>query len=196
MPTATAPLDWSDPQAASISLALVRHPATGDRLGSLLVNPGGPGGSGYDLVHDSLDFAVSKRLQDHYDVVGFDPRGVGRSTAVRCTDTDKQLDAYNYGIIPGTPGSAAWIAAVEHRERRSSARTASTTPAPLLGHVDTISAARDLDLLRAILGDKKLNYLGYSYGTYLGATYAELYPQKTGRLVFDGALDPATSAST
>ena len=164
--TATAPLDWTNPQAASIKLALVRHAATGNRLGSLLVNPGGPGGSGFDFVHDSLDFAVDKRLQEHYDVVGFDPRGVGRSTAVACTDTDKQLDEYVYGIVPGTPGSLSWIAQVEAENAAFGAGCLAHTGA-LLGHVDTVSAARDLDLLRAILGDTKLNYLGYSYGTYL-----------------------------
>src|SRR5690606_14653085 len=84
--TARAPLDWSDPLAAEIELALVRRPATGTRIGSLLVNPGGPGASGYDFVLNSVDFATSSRLQARYDIVGFDPRGVGRSSAVSCYD--------------------------------------------------------------------------------------------------------------
>jgi len=189
--TASAPLDWSDPAAASIELALVRAPATGTAQGSLLVNPGGPGASGFDFVRDSLDFAVSDRLREHYDIVGFDPRGVGRSSAVRCYDDPAVLDRFNYGIVPGQKGSPEWLAAVE-QEVASFGQSCLEFTGPLLQFVDTTSAARDLDLLRAILGDETLTYLGYSYGTFLGATYAELYPDKVGRLVLDGALDPDT----
>lgn len=188
---ATAPLDWAHPDAGTIQLALIRQPAKGKKLGSLLVNPGGPGGSGYDFVKDSINYATDATLQRNFDVVGFDPRGVGRSSAVKCYDA-KQMDAYLYDITPGTPGSAPWIA----DQTSSSVAFADACKAntgALLAHVDTISAAKDLDLLRAVLGDKKLNYLGYSYGTYLGATYAQLFPGKTGRLVLDGALDPAAS---
>ncbi|HWH25543.1 MAG TPA: alpha/beta hydrolase [Pseudolysinimonas sp.] len=191
--TATAPMNWADPSAARIKLALVRQPATGgDSKGSLLVNPGGPGGSGFDFIHDSVDFAVSTRLQREYDIIGFDPRGVGRSSAVSCFDDPKVMDQYAFGIIPGVEGSPEWIAASEKESADFAAGCLKYT-GPLLQYVDTVSAARDLDLLRAILGDRKLNYLGFSYGTFLGATYAELYPKKTGHLVLDGALDPATS---
>lgn len=195
--TAAAPLDWKNPADGEIDLALVRHLATGQRVGSLLVNPGGPGGSGVDFVTDSLDFATSDRLQAAFDVVGFDPRGVGQSSAVSCYDDPAFMDTYLYGEPPTDEpapeaGSDAWIA----EQRRLSTEFADAClehTGPLLQYVDTISAARDLDLLRAILGDEKLNYLGYSYGTALGATYASLYPEKTGRLVLDGAIDPATS---
>jgi len=190
--TAKAPLDWADPASASIELALIRHPATGTKLGSLLVNPGGPGGSGYDFIRDNLDFAVSKTLQKNFDVVGFDPRGVNHSTAVKCYDNPADFDQFLYGILPGDIGSDEWLAAYEKANADFGAACAKFT-GPLLAHVDTVSAARDLDLLRAVLGDKKLNYLGYSYGTFLGATYAGLFPEKTGRLVLDGALDPSTS---
>ena len=191
--TATAPMDWEDPSAASIDLALVRQTATsGTAIGSLLVNPGGPGGSGWDFVYDSVDFAVSEDVQARYDVVGFDPRGVGRSSAVSCYDDPAFMDWYNYSIIPGEPGTDAWIADVTAANQQFADSCREHT-GPLLGFVDTVSAARDLDLLRAVLGDEKLNFLGYSYGTFLGATYADLYPGKTGRLVLDGALDPATS---
>lgn len=189
--TAKAPLDWKHPSAGEIDLALIRQQATGTKQGSLLVNPGGPGGSGYDFVKDSVNYATDKTLQSHFDIVGFDPRGVGRSTAVKCYDA-AQMDDYLYGITPGRRGSDAWIAENVTMSKEFGSACAKNTGA-LLDHVDTVSAARDLDLLRAVLGDKKLNYLGYSYGTYLGAVYAGLYPGKTGRLVLDGALDPAAS---
>lgn len=189
--TAEAPMNWADPGQNTIELALVRQPATGQKLGSLLINPGGPGGSGYDFVLDSIDYATSERLQQNYDIVGFDPRGVGHSSAVSCGPPEF-LDRYNYGIIPGEFGSDAWIQANRDFGAEFGAGCLENT-GPLLQYIDTISAARDLDLLRAVLGDEKLNFLGYSYGTFLGATYADLYPEKTGRLVLDGALDPATS---
>ena len=189
---ARAPMDWNNPADAEIELALVRHPATGTKLGSLLVNPGGPGGSGYDFVLDSADTATSERLQRSYDVVGFDPRGVGRSSAVSCYDDPAYLDQFNYGIIPGTVGSDQWIADLAAANAEF-AQSCLTHTGPLLQFVDTVSAARDMDLLRAVLGDEKLNFLGYSYGTFLGATYADLYPKKTGRLVLDGAVDPSTT---
>jgi pimeloyl-ACP methyl ester carboxylesterase len=192
--TAKAPMNWDEPAADSIELALVRQPATGSKKGSLLVNPGGPGGSGYDFILDSVDYATSQRLQQNFDIVGFDPRGVGRSTPVTCyaPGDAEYLDHFNYDIISSTPGTDEWIAEVEASNQQFGENCLKYT-GPALQYVDTVSAARDMDLLRAVLGDEKLNYLGYSYGTFLGATYAELYPKKTGRLVLDGALDPATT---
>ncbi len=191
--TAEAPLDWDEPARDSIELALVRQPATaGEPAGSLLVNPGGPGGSGYDFVLDSVDFATSERLQQRFDIVGFDPRGVNRSTPVTCYEDPGELDAYLFDLSPNEVGSDAWIADLREANRAFGQRCLELT-GDLLGEVDTVSAARDIDLLRAILGDEKLNYLGFSYGTLLGATYADLYAEKTGRLVLDGAVDPDTS---
>ena len=190
--TASAPLDWADPgNGETVDLALVRHPATGTRVGSLLVNPGGPGGSGYDFVKDSLDYATDAKLQAGFDVVGFDPRGVGRSSAVSCYEP-AEMDEYLYGLAAAPRGSDAWIQELSADAVDFGAACQENTGA-LLGHVDSLSAARDLDLLRAALGDKKLNFLGYSYGTFLGATYADLYPERVGRLALDGALDPSTS---
>ncbi|MCU1599048.1 MAG: alpha/beta hydrolase [Glaciihabitans sp.] len=191
--TATVPLDWSKPSGSTIHLALIRHLATGHKLGSLLVNPGGPGASGFDFVRDSLNFAVDKTLQANYDIVGFDPRGDNHSSAVKCYTNPKTLDAFIFDIPKGVMGSDEWIANEEKEVKAFGADCLHYTGA-LLGQVDTVSAARDLDVLRAALGDKKLNYLGYSYGTLLGQTYANLYPKKTGRLVLDGVVDPQVSA--
>lgn len=190
--TAQAPMDWDNPGDAEIELALVRHPATGDRLGSLLVNPGGPGASGYDFILESLDFATSERLQSRYDIVGFDPRGVNHSSAVDCHDQPAEMDEYIYGLSGLPVGTDAWIDDLEASAAEFGQACLAHT-GDLLAHVDTESAARDLDLLRAVLGDADLNYLGYSYGTLLGATYADLFPENTGRMVFDGAVDPATT---
>jgi pimeloyl-ACP methyl ester carboxylesterase len=191
--TAKVPLDWSKPTGATIHLALIRHQATdGHPLGSLLVNPGGPGGSGFNFVKDSLTFAVDKTLESHYDIIGFDPRGVNRSSAVKCYTNPKTLDNYIYSIPKGAIGSDEWITEVEQQNKTFGAECAKDTGA-LLGHVDTVSAAKDLDVLRAALGNKKLDYLGYSYGTLLGQTYANLFPKKTGRLVLDGVVDPTVT---
>jgi pimeloyl-ACP methyl ester carboxylesterase len=188
--TAIAPVNWDDPAAGDIELALVRQPATsGNPIGSLLVNPGGPGGSGYDFIRDSLDYATDEKLQANFDVVGFDPRGVNRSTPVTCYDDPAELDSYLYEIPPGEPGSDQWLDAASTASRDFGQRCLDLT-GPLLGYVDTPSAARDMDMLRAALGDEKLNFLGYSYGTLLGQVYANLFPDRAGRLVLDGAVDP------
>jgi pimeloyl-ACP methyl ester carboxylesterase len=189
---AAVPLDWAHPANARISIALIRHPATGRSDGTLLVNPGGPGASGVDFVKENLDGTVDARLRTRFDIVGFDPRGVGASTAVKCV-SDAGLDRYIYGVTPGTPGSARWIA-TQVKEDTSFADACRKNTGALLAHVDTASAARDMDVLRAAMGEKKLNYLGYSYGTYLGTVYAGLFPGKVGRFVLDGALDPESTS--
>ena len=191
--TAKAPMDWKNPATKSIDLALIRTTAPGTKLGSLLVNPGGPGASGYDFIRDSLTYAVDSKLQQNYDIVGFDPRGVNKSSAVKCYQDSAAMDAFLFNVSPNPFGSDGWIADQKASNLKFGQACLKFT-GDLLGFIDTVSAARDLDLLRAVLGDKKLNYLGYSYGTLLGATYADLYPQKTGRLVLDGALDPTTSS--
>ena len=187
----TAPLDWENPAEGDITLAVVRHQASGTAKGSLLTNPGGPGASGYDLIHDSLTFAVGQVLIDNFDVIGFDPRGVGRSTAVKCYDA-ADMDAYLYSIPTSPRGSAEWEAELLAGHKKF-AEACDANSGGILPYITTINSARDMDLIRAVLGDKKLNYLGYSYGTFLGATYAELYPDRVGSLVLDGAIDPAVS---
>ncbi|MGO4488235.1 alpha/beta hydrolase [Microbacterium sp. 2RAF4] len=185
----TAPLDWEDPGKGEITLSVVRHRAEGTPVGSLLTNPGGPGASGVDLVLNSLDFAVGADLIENFDVIGFDPRGVGDSTAVTCYDAP-QMDDYLYGIPSAARGTAEWEAELLDSHKKF-AEACDANSGGILPYITTVNAARDMDLIRAVLGDKQLNYLGYSYGTFLGATYAKLYPEKAGRLVLDGAIDPA-----
>ena len=193
----SVPLDYDDPGGTVIELALKRRSASGTSIGSLFINPGGPGGSGVQLV-ESVDNRLSKSLLSSYDVVGFDPRGVGRSTAVDCL-TDAEVDADRAGKN-NTPISEASTAAeaqadvVDDATELKGECEASTGTPGLLDHIDTVSAARDLDVLRAVVGDGPLSYLGYSYGTYLGATYADLFPGNVGRMVLDGAVDPALTA--
>jgi pimeloyl-ACP methyl ester carboxylesterase len=190
--TATAPMDWDNPsKATDISLALTRASATGSRLGSLFVNPGGPGASGYDLVHDDLDFAASKALQKRYDVIGWDPRGVGRSTPVTCYD-DKKLDEFIYGVAKNPVNSPAWVAEVTDQAKDFAASCLKNT-GPALGFVDTQSTVHDLDMLRAVVGDKKLNYLGYSYGSDIGMYYTDRFAEKVGHVVLDGSTDSTLS---
>ncbi|MEV7693301.1 alpha/beta hydrolase [Microbacterium sp. NPDC089189] len=190
--TVTAPLDWDDPDAGEIDLAVVRHAATDDEpIGSLLTNPGGPGASGVSLIRDSLSFAVGEALQESYDVIGFDPRGVGESTAVRCYDAP-EMDAYLFDIPAGERNSPEWVEELNARNAAFSAACEQNSDG-ILEYITTVQSARDMDLLRAVLGDEELNYLGFSYGTFLGATYADLYPERVGRMVLDGAIDPQTS---
>ncbi|MBE7953577.1 alpha/beta hydrolase [Microbacterium oxydans] len=185
----TAPLDWENPGKGEITLSVVRHRAEGTPVGSLLTNPGGPGASGVDLILNSLDFAVGADLIENFDVIGFDPRGVGDSTAVTCYDAP-QMDDYLYGIPSAARGTAEWEAELLDSHKKF-AEACDANSGGILPYITTVNAARDMDLIRALLGDKQLNYLGYSYGTFLGATYAKLYPEKAGRLVLDGAIDPA-----
>lgn len=187
----TVPLDWDNPADGEMEISVVRHQATGTPMGSLLTNPGGPGASGADFILNSLDYAVGEDLIENYDVIGFDPRGVGGSTAVRCFDPE-QMDSYLYDIPENERGTDAWEAELTERNK-AFAEACEANSDGILPFITTINSARDMDLIRAVLGDKQLNYLGFSYGTFLGATYANLYPEKSGRLVLDGAIDPAVS---
>ncbi len=190
--TATAPMDWDHPsKSTDISLALTRASATGTRLGSLFVNPGGPGASGYDLVHDDLDYAASKTLQKSYDVIGWDPRGVGRSTPVTCYD-DKKLDQFIYGVAKNPVNSPAWVTEVTDQSKDFAASCLKNT-GRALQFVDTQSTVHDLDMLRAVVGDTKLNYLGYSYGSDIGMYYIDRFAKKVGHVVLDGSTDSTLS---
>ncbi len=183
------PLDWSDPEGDTTEIAIARHKASGTPLGSLLINPGGPGGSGYDFVHDSAASVVSSAVLREYDVIGFDPRGVNHSSAVECYTDAAEQDEWLYGTYSADYGTDAWYAELTERAKAWAAACEENSGG-LLGHLDAASVARDMDVIRAVLGDSELHYLGYSYGTYLGTIYAQLFPEKVGRMVLDGAVDP------
>ncbi|MBC7591226.1 MAG: alpha/beta fold hydrolase [Salinibacterium sp.] len=190
--TAKAPVDWDTPSGGAIDLALVKHPASGTAQGSLLLNPGGPGGSGWDYVYYSGDASAGPAVMENFDVVGWDPRGVGQSTPVTCFTDPLDTDETLYGTYDAPYDTQGWIDELTIEEQ-SFADACEQNTGALLGTIDTASNARDMDMLRAVLGDEKLNYLGFSYGTYFGAVYAELFPENVGRLVLDGAVDPLQS---
>ena len=184
------PLDYSKPDGDSIEIAALKLSTKGNsKKGSLLVNPGGPGGSGYDFVRDAGSTNISEKVRTNYDIVGFDPRGVNRSAPVTCL-TDQERDASRAKVY--ALDTDAGLAEALADNKAIAAKCAEKT-GPVLGHIDTVSAAKDLDILRGVLNDDKLNYLGYSYGTFLGSTYASLFPDNVGRMVLDGAMDPSLS---
>ena len=177
----SAPLDWSAPDGRALTLVAGRIKATAKpRLGSLFINPGGPGGSGLGLLSGFPTTGL-----EHWDLVSWDPRGVGRSTPVRCS-SDAALDRlYAMDSSPDDDAEAAALnTAVEGFGRDCLAGSG-----VLLEHISTADTVRDLDLLRGLVGDARLNYLGFSYGTQIGAQYADTFPDHTGAMVLDGAVD-------
>ncbi len=182
----TVPIDYEEPEGETTRLRVAVHAATGDGERALVVNPGGPGGSSLDFAA-SMTSLLSDDVRDEYAVVGVDPRGVGESSPVDCLD-DAELDAY---IAEGSlPESAAEAEEYLADARRFGEGCAERT-GELAGHVSTQEAARDLDVVRALLGQKKLDWFGASYGTTLGATYATLFPERVGTMVLDSATDPS-----
>ena len=219
----TVPLDYANPKGETISIAMKKRAATGGHSqGALFINPGGPGDSGVSFAERAGN-AFSPDLLSAYDIIGFDPRGVGSSTAITCSSDDDSsgstAEPSASGDTSASPSASSAPSAGSAASATASAGTASsgdsyeewaestrqsfqelteqcashTEPAALLDHVDTVSAARDLDILRALAGQEKLNYLGFSYGTYLASVYAETFPGNTGRMVLDGAIDPSLS---
>ena len=184
------PLDYSHIDGNSFVIQAIKHVANtpAKRLGSLIMNPGGPGGSAIDYVL-SADSIVSKSIEDVYDLVGFDPRGVNLSQPIRCL-TDAQEDTYLGGN--GSVQSAADLAtAISSAKLMASA--CAKAAGNKLAHYSTLDTARDMEILRILLKEPKLNYIGKSYGTFLGTLYAALYPKTIGRVVLDGAVDPNIS---
>ena len=176
-----APLDWSAPDGRALTLVAGRVRATATpRLGSLFLNPGGPGGSGLDLL---AGFPTEGLEQ--WDLVSWDPRGVGRSTAVRCSD-DASLD--RLFALDSSPDDAA-EASVRNTAVAGFGRDCLARSGALLEHISTADTVHDLDLLRSLVGDERLHYLGFSYGTQIGAQYADTFPEHTGAMVLDGAVD-------
>ncbi|MFB6819874.1 alpha/beta hydrolase [Streptomyces sp. NPDC056347] len=190
--TMKAPLDYAKPDGGDIALAVSRKAATGPgkRIGSLLVNPGGPGGSAVEYLQGYAGVGYPAQVRARYDMVAVDPRGVARSEPVVCL-TGPQMDRFTQ--VDQTPDDAAEISALNDAYRQF-AQGCEKRSGEVLPHVSTVETARDMDMLRALLGDEKLTYVGASYGTFLGATYAELFPARVGRLVLDGAMDPSLDA--
>ena len=185
------PLDYSNPGAGSIDIATIRKPATdpAHRIGSLVLGLGGPGVSGVDYVRQNSVFYSS--LNKRFDLVGFDQRGVGRSAAVHCF-TNAQIDTLNdLDTVLDDPREKQVFTNAE----MAVGQVCQQTSAKLLPFVDAASAARDLDAIRASLGESKLTYIGFGYGTLLGELFAKLYPTNVRAVVLDGVLDPAVGAT-
>jgi pimeloyl-ACP methyl ester carboxylesterase len=180
-------MDYSHPDSGTIGIAINRKPATDqtNRIGSVLINPGGPGASGLDFVRGSA--AAMANLNRRFDLIGFDPRGVGQSAPVRCLDAAHEgaFDALD-GVLDDPQEKQAAVDA--DKAYAAGCKELSTQ---VLGFVDTVSASRDMDVIRADLGDSRLTYLGFSYGTYLGENYAHLFPTKVRALALDGVVDPS-----
>jgi len=187
--TLDVPLDYAAPDGEVIELAVLRQRAAGDdRIGSLLVNPGGPGASGTEYARSS---PVNDDVAEHFDIVGFDPRGVGESAPIDCLD-DAALD--DFVETDGSPDDPAEITQL-HEQASAFVTGCTDRSGEMLPHIGTVNVARDLDILRAVLGDEVLYYRGASYGTDIGAQYAELFPERVGRLVLDGAVDPTLTGN-
>ncbi|MFC9248945.1 alpha/beta hydrolase [Streptomyces sp. NPDC057136] len=191
--TAKVPLDYDRPWSRTIDLAVIRHRATapGQRTGagtqSLFFNPGGPGGAGTVGLPELYE-KFPAQLRERFDIISWDPRGVGQSTPVRCFDSAEEATAWHARVPPFPVGGEqrrAYITAYADLGRRCERRDPE-----LLRHISTADVARDLDRLRHAVGEKYLRYWGISYGTFLGATYANLFPNRAGRLVLDGNVDP------
>ncbi|QOV47444.1 alpha/beta hydrolase [Streptomyces chromofuscus] len=184
----TVPLDYARPGAGTLELALARYRASGDKRGSLVLNFGGPGGPGVsELAHSGDDFMD---LTDGYDVVSFDPRGVGRSSPVSCGD-----NPYGGTVITAGTDETLRDPGTVLRQLKKAAGECAKHSGPVLPHIGTVNTSRDLDVIRQALGDDKLNYLGFSYGTRLGAVYAAQFPDKVGRMALDG-VDTLTESLT
>lgn len=185
----SVPVDYAQPAGETTEVALSRLASSGDASqGALLVNPGGPGASGVDLM-GAAEQVFADPVREAYDIVSFDPRGVARSDGIECLD-DEQMDAWRSQAAVDPQGQPADDLRQEYRELGESCAEDS---GPVLEHMGTGSVARDLDLMRAALGQERTDYLGFSYGTHIGAEYAGLFPERVGRFVLDAGVDPTLS---
>jgi pimeloyl-ACP methyl ester carboxylesterase len=187
--TVSVPVDYNRPGGEAIQLAVIRVPASGQRIGALLFNPGGPGASAVDSVAGMAAALGDSDVGRHFDLVGFDPRGVGHSTpSVHCR-TDGEYDAYRRE--PLADYSQAGVAHIEDVYKQLARRCLDRNGAAALANIGTANAARDMDVVRQAVGENQINYLGFSYGTQLGAAYAQAFPQNVRAMVLDGAVDPS-----
>ena len=187
--TVPVPVDYNDPGGPQIQLAVIRIPATGKRIGALLINPGGPGASAVDSVAGLGAALAGSEISRRFDLVGFDPRGVGHSTpTIRCR-TDAEFDAYRRE--PQVDYSPAGVAHIEQLNRQLAQGCVRRMGLGFLANVGTASAVRDMDVVRQALGEQQINYLGFSYGTELGTAYVEQFGDHVRAMVLDGAVDPA-----
>ncbi|MFI9251896.1 alpha/beta hydrolase [Streptomyces sp. NPDC053069] len=182
--TIQVPLDYSRPDGKKIKLAISRMKTAvpGKRHGAILFNPGGPGGEGLDMPV-MMKNAMPKNVREQYDLIGFDPRGVGRSTPLTCGLTPREQNIEHPYKAATFSRDVKWARTVADKCRAENGDR--------LAYFTTRNTARDMDVIRAVLGEKKISYLGYSYGTYLGAVYAQMFPTRTDRFVLDSAVDPA-----
>ena len=194
--TVELPLDYDQPRRGTTEVALLRMRATdpAQRIGSLFVNPGGPGGSGVEMAAFAPEF-VSPELLARFDVVGLDPRGTNYSSNVRCFRDVGEQAAVLAGLATPFPDSDAQTAAFVDSARRLGT-ACSTTGTPLSASMSTAQVARDMDVLRRAVGDDRLTFLGFSYGSYLGQVYANMFPDRVRAVVIDGVVDPAAWAGT
>jgi pimeloyl-ACP methyl ester carboxylesterase len=183
--TYSVPLDYSKPSGQQVKIAVVKWPASGTKQGSLLTNPGGPGASGVDFVEEAQS-EFDATLHQKFDIIGFDPRGLGQSDPIHCL-SDKSEDQLLQTDPPKDPTQRL---AKEEGDNKTHAQACEQNSGSILPFIGSKYVADDMDVLRGVLGDAKLNYLGISYGTYLGSVYAEQFPKNVGRLVLDGAVDP------
>ncbi|PSL54480.1 alpha/beta hydrolase family protein [Saccharothrix carnea] len=182
------PLDYTEPEGRTIKVGLLRQRATGDRIGSLIINPGGPGASGMAAAAGMGAQVKSSPVGERFDLIGFDPRGIGASEPqIKClTDAERDADRLDTDIDT----SPAGLAETEAENKAYADKCASVTGVDVLANVGTRDVVRDLDVMRSALGDEKLTYLGFSYGTHIGAAYAQAFPGNVRALVLDGAVDP------
>ncbi len=191
---ARVPLDYDEPDGDTIRVRLTRLPASdpGGRIGSIFLNPGGPGGSGVGFVQAIGRFLFSDEVRARFDLVGFDPRGVASSTPLQCFDTTQDA----FGVLPpfAFPVTRAeertWIAS-----DRAYSDACASRAGPILDHMSTANVARDMDLLREAVGDETMTFVGYSYGSYVGSTYASMFPDRVRAVVIDGVIDPISFAT-
>jgi pimeloyl-ACP methyl ester carboxylesterase len=187
--TATVPLDYDDPTGTAIDLSVSRLPAVdqANKIGSVFWNSGGPGGAAAQDIRDAGADIFSPAVRERFDVIGIDPRGVGDSTPIRCFASADEQTAFFAGA-PDIPVSDADLAAKFNVARQFGEQCAANA-GPLLSHMSTANVARDMDLMRAAVGDEQLTYLGVSYGTHLGSVYANLFPDRVRAIAIDGNLD-------